>query len=80
MKIIDAIAKRLSFLLDEKNLTQYALCKKIAIDPSNIYNIMYNRCKTITVDKLFLLAEGLDMTAQEFLDDPVFAKENLEVD
>ena len=80
MKIISAIAKRLTSLLEAKNLTQYALCKRIAIDPSNIYNIMYERCNTITVNKLFLLAEGLDMTVQEFLDDPLFAKENLEVD
>ena len=80
MKAIEAIAKRLDNLLKEKNLTQYALCKRIAIDPSNIYNIMYFRCKTITVDKLFLLSEGLDMTVQEFLDDPLFTKENLEID
>jgi transcriptional regulator with XRE-family HTH domain len=80
MKVIDAISKRLIFLLEEKKLSQYALCKKVAIDPSNIYNIMYGRCKTITVDKLFLIAEGLDMTVREFLDDPLFAKENIEVD
>ena len=79
MKTIEAIAIRLNNLLKEKNMSQYALCKKIAIDPSNIYNIMYNRCKTITVDKLFLIAEGLNMTVQEFLDDPLF-KENLEID
>ena len=80
MKTTEAIAKRLIFLLKERKLTQYALCKKIAIDPTNIYNIMYGRCKTITVDKLFLLAEGLDMTVLEFLNDPLFAKENLEID
>ena len=80
MKVIEAIAKRLSGLLEEKKLSQYALCKKIAIDPSNLYNIMYGRCKTITADKLFLLAEGLDMTVQEFLDHSLFAKENLEID
>ena len=80
MKVIDAIAERLKYLLEEKKLSQYALCKKIAIDPSNIYNIMYKRCKTITVDKLFLIAEGLDMTVQEFLDDPLFDKDNIEID
>ena len=80
MKVIHAIANRLYALLKEKQLSQYALCKKIAIDPSNIYNIMYDRCETITVNKLFLLAEGLDMTVQEFLDDPLFSKENIDVD
>ena len=80
MKLIAAIAERLKTLLKQKNMTQYALCKKIAIDPSNIYNIMYGRCKTITADKLFLLAEGLDMTVQEFLNDPLFDRDNLEIE
>ncbi len=40
MKLIEAVAKRLNNLLIENKMTQYALCKKIAIDPSNIYNIM----------------------------------------
>jgi len=78
--MITAIAKRLTELLEQKGLTQYALCKKIAIDPSNIYNIMYGRCKTITLDKLFLLAEGLGITVLDFLDDPLFERENLEID
>lgn len=80
MRVIDAVAIRVSRLLTERNMTQYALCKKIAIDPSNLYNIMYKRCNTITADKLFLLADGFDMTVQEFLDDPLFNKENLEID
>ena len=80
MKTIEAISKRLVNLLEEKQLSQYALCKKVAIDPSNIYNIMYHRCKTVTVDKLFLLAEGLGITVQEFLDDPLFLKSNIEID
>ena len=79
MKLIEAVAKRLNNLLIENKMTQYALCKKIAIDPSNIYNIMYGRCKTITLDKLFLLAEGFDMTAQQFLYDDLFKPENLEI-
>jgi len=79
MKLIEAVAKRLNNLLIENKMTQYALCKKIAIDPSNIYNIIYGRCKTITLDKLFLLAEGFDMTAQQFLDDDLFKPENLEI-
>ncbi|MCL2375113.1 MAG: helix-turn-helix transcriptional regulator [Firmicutes bacterium] len=80
MRIIEAVAKRLLSLLEEKQMTQYALCKKVALDPSNIYNICYGRCKTMTIDKLYLIAEGLDMTLQEFLDNPLFDKDNLVVD
>ncbi|GHV02336.1 hypothetical protein FACS1894211_13560 [Clostridia bacterium] len=77
MTTCEAVAIRVKQLFQEKCMSQYALCKKIAIDPSNIYNILYSRCKTITLDKLYLLAEGFDMTVQEFLDDPVFNMENI---
>jgi len=80
MRLIEAIAKRLMGLLEDKQITQYALCKKVALDPSNIYNICYGRCKTMTIDKLYLIAEGLDMTLQEFLDHQLFDKNNLIVD
>ena len=75
-----AVAVRLQKLLKQKNMSQYLLCRKVAINRTNTYNIFYGRCKTITLDKLFLLAEGLDMTVREFLDDPVFDKDNIEAD
>jgi len=80
MKTITAVAKRLAYFLEQKHMTQYMLCKRVAIDPSNIYNIMYERCKTITLDKLFLLAEGLGISVIDFLNDPLFERLNLEID
>ncbi|MDR0856276.1 MAG: helix-turn-helix transcriptional regulator [Clostridiales bacterium] len=80
MRTANAVAIRLQKLLSERDMSQYALCKKVAIDPSNLYNIFYGRCKTVTLDKLYLLAEGLDMTVQEFLTDPIFDKTNIEAD
>jgi transcriptional regulator with XRE-family HTH domain len=77
MTTCEAVAARLKQLLRERGMSQYALCKKIAIDPSNVYNILYSRCKTVTLDKVYLLAEGFDMTVREFLDDPVFRMENI---
>ena len=80
MTTCEAIAIRVKNLLEQNNLSQYALCKKIAIDPSNIYNILYKRCKTVTLDKVYLLAQGFDMTVQDFLNDPVFAMDNIDAD
>jgi transcriptional regulator with XRE-family HTH domain len=76
----EAVAVRIKELLDKNKITQYGLCKKIAIDPSNIYNIIYKRCKTVTLGKIFLLAHGFDMTVQEFLNDPVFDMGNIDAD
>ena len=80
MTTCEAIAIRVKNLLEQNNLSQYALCKKIAIDPSKIYNILYKRCKTVTLDKVYLLAQGFDMTVQDFLNDPVFAMDNIDAD
>ena len=80
MTTCEAVAIRVKDLLEKNHISQYALCKKIAIDPSNIYNILYKRCKTVTLDKIYLLAQGFDMTVQEFLDDPVFKMDNIDAD
>ena len=53
MTTCEAVAIRVKDLLEKNHISQYALCKKIAIDPSNIYNILYQRCKTVTLDKIY---------------------------
>jgi len=80
VKTIEAIAKRLSDLLEEKKISQYLLCKKVAIDASNIYNIIYKRTKSITLNNLLLICDGLGITVQEFFSTPLFCRENLEID
>ncbi len=80
MKIQRAIALRLSKLLQEKNMTRYALCRKTAMSESTIYNIISEKCNSINLNTLYLICEGLDMTVIEFLNDDLFKKENLEID
>ena len=79
MESIDAVAKRLISLLDEKKISQYSLCKKVALDASNLYNIIYKRTKTVTLSTLLLVCEGLGITIQEFFASPLFDKENLDI-
>jgi len=80
MTVINAVGKRISGLLVEKNLTQYAVCKKATVDLSTVYNILNGRQRVVSLNILLLLCHGLDITIQEFLDDPLFEKENLEID
>jgi DNA-binding Xre family transcriptional regulator len=80
MQIIEAIAKRTRDVMSEKGLTQYALCKKMAVPESSLYNIFYKRQKDLPAGRLFLICDGLDITIQEFLASPLFARENLEID
>jgi len=80
MKVIQAIGQRIQGLLREKGLSQYAVCKKATVDLSTIYNILNGRQKVISFNILLLLCDGLDVTIQEFLNSPLFDKENLEID
>jgi len=80
MKVIKAVAKRIQEIMIEKGITQYALCKKIAVSESSLYNICYNRQKDIPFGKLLLICDGLDISIHEFLNSPLFNKGNLEID
>ena len=79
MKFIEAIAKRLSELLAEKGISQYSLAKKVALNETVLYNILHGRVKTVTVDTLALIADGLGLSVQEFLDHPLFARDALDI-
>ena len=77
MILFDAIRKRIEDLITERNITQYALAKKIAINQSYLYDVLYKRQKDISLSKLYLICEGLDITIQEFFNNPLFDKANI---
>ncbi len=80
MKTQRAVAIRLSKLLQEKKMTRYALCRKVAMSESTLHNIINEKCNSINLNTLYLICEGLDITIIEFLNDDLFKKENLEID
>ena len=80
MTVNDAVAKRISALLAEKNMSQYRLEQKSGILHGSMACIMNGRNKTVTLSTVIMLARGVDMTLLEFLDDEVFASEELEVE
>ena len=78
MKTSQAVAKRTKDLLAQKNMTQYRLCKNIAMHNNTMTNIMTAKNKSVNLNTILLICRGLGMTASEFLNDPVF--ENAELD
>ena len=80
MKVIEAIAHRIKNILGDKNLSQYAVCKKATVHDSTIYNIYNGNQKHLSINVLLLLCEGMDISITEFFDDPLFSKENLDID
>ena len=74
-----AVAMRISKLLIEKNMTQYSLSLKSGISKQGIANIINEKYNTIKLDTIIKIADGFNMTLQEFVDDKVFVRTNLDI-
>ena len=79
MKSSTAIALRIKKLLATSGMTRYKLCRKIAISETTLKHILDSDYKSINFDTLVLLADGFDMTLQDFLNDDLFKRENLDI-
>lgn len=80
MTVNDAVAKRISKLLQERNMSQYRLEQESGIQHGSMQCIMNGRNKTVTLSTVLLLAKGFDMSLTEFLADEIFLPENLELE
>lgn len=79
MKIQSAVAKRLSQLLIEQNISQYELAKRMATNQSTIRNIMHETYKSINLETIIKIADSFNITFQEFFNNEIFNRENLDV-
>ena len=80
MTVNDAVAKRISTLLREKDMSQYRLEQESGIQHGSMQCIMNGRNKTVTLSTVIMIAKGFNMPLTEFLDDEVFCSENLEIE
>ncbi len=80
MTVNDAVAKRISKLLQEKNISQYRLEQESGIQHGSMQCIMNGRNKTVTLSTVMMLANGFGMSLTEFLDDEIFTSEDLELE
>ena len=80
MTVNDAVAKRISELLKEKNMSQYRLEQQSGIQHGSMQCIMNGRNKTVTLSTVIMLAKGFNMSLTDFLDDDIFCSNDLEVE
>ncbi len=80
MTVNDAVAKRISKLLCEKEMSQYRLEQISGIQHGSMQCIMNGRNKTVTLSTVMLLAKGFEMSLTEFLDDDIFRSQDLEIE
>ena len=79
MTVCDAVAKRISALLKDKNMTQYRLEINSGIQHGSMQCIMNGRNKSVKLGTVMMIAEGFNMTLIEFLDDEIFKSADIEL-
>ena len=80
MTVNDAVAKRISDLLIEKNMSQYRLEQESGIQHGSMQCIMNGRNKTVTLSTIIMIAKGFGISLVEFLNDDIFSSDDLEVE
>ena len=80
MKLQRAVALRVSNLLIKNNMSRYALCKKVVMPEQTLKNIIDERNKDIQLSTIAKIADGFDMSIEEFFKDSLFDKNELDID
>ena len=80
MTVNDAVARRITKLLQEKDMSQYRLEQESGIQHGSMQCIMNGRNKTVTLSTVIMLARGFNMSLTEFLNDEIFRSEDLEIE
>jgi len=78
--INEVVVERLCKYMGEKNLTQYKLSQLSGVPFPTIKSIMQRRTKGISLKTIIMFADGLQITPSQFIDDPSFLAENIDLD
>ena len=79
MTVNNAVAKRVTALLKERNMSQYRLEQESGVQHGSMQCIMNGRNKTVTLSTVILLARGFGMSLSEFLDDEIVLTDHTSV-
>ena len=78
MKLNEAVSKRLSELLDERNMTQYQLYMKSGVTKSTIGNIINCSYDSVKLRIIHEMCQGLEIGIDTFFASSLFKEDNLE--
>lgn len=80
MKLSTAVALRVKNILIEREMSQYRLERIIAMPHNTMKTLMGGRNNSVNLKTVMQIIRGFEMTTAEFFDDPVFEREDLEID
>ncbi len=76
----DVVVEQLIKYMSKNNLTQYKLAQISGVPFPTIKSIMQRRTKGISLKTIILIADGLNISPAEFLNDEKFLAKNLDLD
>ena len=77
MKLMEAISLRLIELLEEKNISSYRLSLLSGVSEATISDIRLMKNKTVAINVIYELVDGLEMDLPAFFNSPLFQRENI---
>lgn len=72
MYLSDAIRIRLEDLMEETKMNGNKLALSAGINRSNINRFLRKQNKSITIESIALICQGLNITLKDFFDDKIF--------
>lgn len=76
----DVVVERIYKYMEEKNISQYKLSQLSGVPFPTLKSIMQRRTKGITLKTIILLSNGLGIHPSEFINDPSFSNEYLDLE
>lgn len=77
MTLSQAVSIRITELLKQRNLTQYALHKLSGVPQSTLSTIINCRFPGMKLRIIYEICEGLEITLEEFFSSPLFERDNI---
>lgn len=78
MQLNEAVSRRLSELLVERNMTNYQLYMKSGVPKSTIGNIINCTYDSMKLRVIHEICQGLEISVSDFFASPLFEEDNLE--
>ena len=78
MQLNEAVSKRLTELLRERDMTQYQLYMKSGVPKSSIGNVVNCAYDSVKLRIIHEMCQGLNISISEVFNSPLFDESNLE--
>ena len=78
MQLNEAVSKRVTELLKERNMTNYQLSVKSGVPKSTIGNLVNCTYDSVKLRVIHEVCQGFGISITDFFNSPLFAEDNLE--